>query len=278
MRLIGFVEDGVRHVGTVKQHQVRDLGRAADFYHAPRQALHATDGRISELTELTQAPPVPETARIFCVGVNYRSHAQEAKSLADIDAPDYPIIFGRWQQTLVVDGDPVPVPPNETGLDWEVELAAVIGSKTWAAREETALDHVLGYTVFNDLSARTKQTHTSQFTLGKNADDSGPIGPVIVAADEIGDASALNVEARVNGQVMQRANTRDLIHGLGRIIEYITDTVTLLPGDVIATGTPGGIGASRNPPVFLVPGDVVEVEVEKIGTVRNPIVAADGVS
>jgi 2,4-didehydro-3-deoxy-L-rhamnonate hydrolase len=273
MRLIGFVEGGVRHIGKVDGRWVRDLGRATDFYHAPQRALGGTGNRVLSLAGLIQAPAVPETSRIFCVGVNYRSHAGEAKSVAGLDVPAYPMIFGRWQQSLVVDGDSVPVPPQESGLDWEVELAAVIGSEAWAVAEATALDHVLGYTAFNDLSARTKQTHTAQFTLGKNADRSGPIGPVIVTADELGDASGLNVETRVNGEVMQRGNTRDLIHGVGRIIEYITDTVTLLPGDVIATGTPGGVGAGRDPQVFLVPGDVVEVEVEGIGVLRNPIVA-----
>jgi 2,4-diketo-3-deoxy-L-fuconate hydrolase len=168
----------------------------------------------------------------------------------------------------------VPVPPNEPGLDWEVELAVVIGTETWLADENSALGSVLGYTAFNDLSARTKQMETPQFTLGKNPDRSGPIGPVLVTSDELGDSagSGLHVETRVNGEVMQEGNTKDLIHSVAKIITYITDTVTLLPGDVIATGTPGGVGVSRTPKVFLTPGDVVEVEVERIGVLRNPIV------
>jgi 2-keto-4-pentenoate hydratase/2-oxohepta-3-ene-1,7-dioic acid hydratase in catechol pathway len=206
------------------------------------------------------------------VGVNYKSHEDEAKKLAGVDAPKHPMIFGRWQSTLVTDGVPVPVPPNEEGLDWEVELAVVIGQRAWNVPEASALDCVLGYTGFNDLSARTKQMHTTQFTMGKNADRSGPIGPVIVTADELGDHRCLRVQTRVNGDTVQDANTRDLINGVAVIVAYISDTMTLEPGDVIATGTPGGVGASMTPPRFLRPGDVVEIEVERIGIVRNPII------
>ena len=187
------------------------------------------------------------------------------------------MVFGRWENTLVVDGTPVPVPPKEEGLDWEVELAVVIGRTTWGATEQNAMQAVAGYTVFNDLSARAKQMATRQFTLGKNADLSGPIGPVVVTKDEIADVNNLRVTSRVNGETMQDANTRDFIHTIPRIISYITDTVTLLPGDVIATGTPGGVGVAMDPPRFLKPGDVVEVEVEGIGVVRNPIVSREQV-
>lgn len=275
MRLVGYIQNGTRHIGSVEGDQVRDLGTAKDFYADPSQALAIEGGDVVPLDSVTQAPAVPETARIFCVGINYHSHAGESKDVAGLDLPKYPMIFGRWEQSLVVDGDAVPVPPNEPGLDWEVELAVVIGSRVWSAHEATALEHVLGYTAFNDLSARTKQMLTPQFTLGKNADRSGPIGPVLVTADEFGDPTGVQVETRVNGEVMQSGNTKDLIHGVGKIIEYITDTITLLPGDVIATGTPGGVGVGRNPKVFLTPGDVVEVEVERVGVLRTPIVRRD---
>jgi 2-keto-4-pentenoate hydratase/2-oxohepta-3-ene-1,7-dioic acid hydratase in catechol pathway len=275
MRLIGFLRDGGRHVGAVEGDGVRDLGPAAQFWVDPFAAAATGGGVVSPVAEVVQVPVVPETSRIFCVGINYHSHAGESKEVAGLDLPKYPMIFSRWQQSLVVDGDPVPVPPNEPGLDWEVELAAVMGADVWGAREATALEHVFGYTAFNDLSARVKQMETAQFTLGKNADRSGPIGPVLVTAEEFGDPSGVHVETRVNGAVMQSANTKDLIHSVGRIIEYITDTVTLLPGDVIATGTPGGVGVGRKPKVFLHPGDVVEVEVERIGVLRNPIVARE---
>ncbi|MGW0657138.1 fumarylacetoacetate hydrolase family protein [Streptomyces umbrinus] len=275
MRLVGFQKDRVRHLGRVEGDLVHDLGDIQTFYEtgAARRAVEDT-GRTWALRELEQTPPVPETARVFCVGINYHHHATEAKETGGIELPKYPMVFGRWAQSLVVDGAEVPVPPKEAGLDWEVELAAVIGKKTWLARREDALDSVLGYTAFNDLSARAKQTETMQFTLGKNADRSGPIGPVLVTADELPRGGAgLRVRARVNGRTMQDANTADLIHDVAAIIEYITDTVTLLPGDVIATGTPGGVGFARTPPVLLNAGDVVEVEVERIGVVHTPITA-----
>ncbi|MEU9342683.1 fumarylacetoacetate hydrolase family protein [Streptomyces sp. NPDC048278] len=272
MRLIAYTENGRRHIGAVTDGKVAPVAPLDEFYADAAAALRTEPGPPALLlADLEQVPPVPETARVFCVGINYHSHAGESKTLAGLDVPRVPMVFGRWASTLVTGGTPVPVPPNEPGLDWEVELAAVIGTRAWNVSPQDASAHVLGYTAFNDLSARRKQLETAQFTVGKNADRSGPIGPVLVTADEISPA-ALRVRTRVNGEVMQDGNTRDLIHDVGKIISYISDTVTLLPGDVIATGTPGGIGAGRDPQVFLRPGDVVEVEVEGIGTVRNPIV------
>lgn len=273
MKLIGFDRDGVRHIGSVEAGKVRVLGTAAGFYADTEAALRSSDGDLLDVDDLSVEPAVPVTARIFCVGINYRSHATESKELAGLDEPKLPMIFGRWQHSLVTDRTPVPVPPNEKGLDWEVELAAIIGSVGWNIAEDDALNHVLGYAAFNDLSARKKQLETPQFTLGKNADSSGPISP-IVTADELGDISTgLDVSTRVNGELMQQGNTRDLIHSVEKIISYITDTITLQPGDVIATGTPGGVGAGRKPPIFLNPGDDVTVTVERIGSVSNPIVA-----
>ncbi|WP_043736757.1 fumarylacetoacetate hydrolase family protein [Nocardia asiatica] len=273
MRLVGFRSGSARHIGRLDGDTVHDLGEVRAFYDACAEGRPpAETGKDWALGDLEQLPPVPETARIFCVGINYHEHADEAKDTSGIDLPKYPMIFGRWAQSLVVSGTPVPVPPNEAGLDWEVEMAAVIGRRTWLADRDNALESVYGYTAFNDLSARAKQADTLQFTLGKNADKSGPIGPVLVTADELPPGGAgLRVQARVNGEIMQDANTEDLIQDVAAIIEYITDTVTLLPGDVIATGTPGGVGFARNPPILLNAGDEVEVEVERIGVVRTPI-------
>ncbi|WP_155054422.1 fumarylacetoacetate hydrolase family protein [Streptomyces blattellae] len=272
MRLIAYAENGRRFVGAVSGDKVAPIAPLDEFYADVPAALASEAGTPTLLlTDLEQVPPVPLTSRVFCVGINYHSHAGESKDLAGLDVPKLPMIFGRWASTLVTDGTPVPVPPNEPGLDWEVELAAVVGTPAWNVTPETALDHIFGYTAFNDLSARRKQLATPQFTVGKNADRSGPIGPVVVTADELSPA-ALRVTTRVNGEIMQDGNTRDLIHDVAAIVSYLSDTITLLPGDVIATGTPGGIGAGRKPEVFLQPGDVVEVEVEGIGAVRNPIV------
>ncbi len=276
MRLIGYKIDGIRHIGRLDGDLVHPLATTAAFYDKPDVALkQPATGPALALRELDVVAFVPETSRVFCVGINYLDHGEEASRVGGIELPRIPMIFGRWESTLVTDGTPVPVPPNEQGLDWEVELAAVIGTAAWLADEATALDHVLGYTAFNDLSARRKQQDTIQFTLGKNADRSGPIGPVLVTADEIPDPQNLRLRTRVNGETMQDSNTRYMIHPLAKVIAYISDTVTLLPGDVIATGTPSGIGAALVPPRYLNDGDIVEVEVEHIGTLRNPIVSRD---
>ncbi|GAA0524711.1 fumarylacetoacetate hydrolase family protein [Streptomyces antimycoticus] len=275
MKLIGYVDDGARHIGAVDGSHVIPLGEVSAFYADPRAATASADQVTERLVraELVEAPPVPRTARVFCVGINYHAHGDESREHSGLDTPKVPMIFGRWADTLVVDGDPVPVPPNEDGLDWEVELAVIIADPVWAADRATASQHVLGYTAFNDLSARKKQLETAQFTLGKNADRSGPIGPVVVTADEIGDPNSLTLRTRVGDSVMQLGNTRDLIHDIPSIIAYITDTVSLKPGDVIATGTPAGVGLGMKPQVYLTAGDTVEVEVENVGVLRTPIVS-----
>lgn len=275
MKLIGYREGAARHIGAVVGNEVIPLGQVDEFYRDAWSAVARADDVAErlDLDALIQEPPVPATARVFCVGINYHAHGEESKEHSGLDTPTRPMIFGRWADTLVVDGEPVPVPPNEDGLDWEVELAVIIADTVWAADRGTAVKHVLGYTGFNDLSARKKQLETAQFTLGKNADRSGPIGPVVVTADEINDPNALTLETRVGAAVMQKGNTRDLIHDVASIIAYITDTVTLKPGDVIATGTPAGVGLGRKPQVYLQAGDVVEVEVEGIGVIRTPIVS-----
>jgi 2-keto-4-pentenoate hydratase/2-oxohepta-3-ene-1,7-dioic acid hydratase in catechol pathway len=276
VKLIGYMHSGERHIGALADGLVQPLGPVDKFYASPRRAIAASGPAEGlPLAGLRQAPPVPLTARVFCVGINYYAHGEESREQSGLDVPKRPMIFGRWADTLVVDGDPVPVPPHEEGLDWEVELAVIIGDRVWAANRATALSHVLGYTAFNDISARRKQLETAQFTLGKNADRSGPIGPVVVTADELPDPHGLHLETRIGPAVMQSGNTKDLIHDVPSIIAYITDTVTLKPGDVIATGTPAGVGLGMKPPRYLQPGETVEVEVEGIGSIRTPIVTHD---
>lgn len=277
MPLIGYLEDGVRHIGELDGDTVYPISTVEEFYQNPT-TTPARSGEGMARSELTECPFTPETGRVFCVGINYLSHADEAKRGAGQELPKHPMVFGRWASTLVTDGTPVPVPPKEEGLDWEVELALVIKDKVWLADKESARDHVLGYTAFNDLSARKKQLATAQFALGKNADRSGPMGPALFLAHEIEDVDNLRVQTRVNGEVFQDANTKDLIHKIEDIIVWITETVTLLPGDVIATGTPGGVGLGQEPPRYLKPGDVVEVEIDTIGTLRNPIVAREDIA
>ncbi|MCK9894002.1 fumarylacetoacetate hydrolase family protein [Frankia sp. AgB32] len=220
------------------------------------------------LADVVQAPPVPPGARVLGMGLNYHAHAAETGQAL----PRKPPLFGRWTASLSVDGTPVPVPPGERGLDWEGELAAVVGTRLTDVDEATAAAGVFGYAVFNDLSARRAQGASAQWTLGKNADRSGPMGPV-VTADEVGDpAAGLRLVTRVNNEIVQDGNTSDMIFSIGQILSFVSRTLTLHPGDVLITGTPAGVGYTRTPPRYLTPGDVVTVSIDKVGYLRNPIV------
>ncbi|CAO5146616.1 putative hydrolase Bmul_3283/BMULJ_05242 [Frankia sp. AiPs1] len=231
-------------------------------------------------------PPVRAGARILGMGLNYHDHAAET----GLAVPKYPPLFARWTASLCFDGTPVPVPPAERGLDWEGELAVVVGAALTDVDEATAADSVFGYAVFNDLSARRAQGSSAQWTLGKNADRSGPMGPV-VTADEVGPfagiggtdsggkasgggdpASGLRLVTTVNGEVVQDGNTADMIFSVGRILSFVSRTLTLNPGDVLITGTPAGVGYTRTPPRYLHPGDTVEVTIDRLGTIRSPVV------
>jgi 2,4-diketo-3-deoxy-L-fuconate hydrolase len=215
---------------------------------------------------------VPPSARVLCIGLNYRAHAAEG----GFEPPAHPTVFGRWTASLSVSGTPVPVPSGEPGLDWEGEVAAVVGAPLADADEDEARQAVLGYAAFNDITARTAQKLTSQWTLGKNADRSGPMGP-IVTADEAGSPEdGWRVVTRVNGEVMQDGDTRDMIFTVPRLLSHLSATLTLHPGDVIATGTPEGVGYVRTPPRFLTPGDVVEVEIGPLGVIRTPVTGPSG--
>ncbi|WP_440083326.1 fumarylacetoacetate hydrolase family protein [Streptosporangium sp. LJ11] len=278
MRFVGFRDGRQVRVGVLTGgDRVAPLAEAGEFYEdLPRWTARARELAGGEpgpheraLGELSPAPAVAGSARVVCVGLNYRAHAAEG----GFPIPETPAIFGRWTASLAVDGTPVPVPPDEAGLDWEVELAAVVGAELRCVDEETALAGVFGYATFNDLSARRAQRLTAQWTLGKNSDHSGPIGPV-VTADEVGDpAGGLRLVTRVNGEVVQDGDTKDMIFPVGRVLAHLSRTMTLRPGDLVATGTPAGVGHARTPARFLRPGDVVEVEIDRLGSVRNPIVA-----
>jgi 2-keto-4-pentenoate hydratase/2-oxohepta-3-ene-1,7-dioic acid hydratase in catechol pathway len=240
-----------------------DRGRAL----AAERRDKARDADAIDIARSTQVPFVPLTARVFCLGLNYGRHADEAgRSVAAI-----PEVFGRWYNTLVPTGAQVPVPPREPGLDWEGEFAVIVGRPLYDCSADEASGAFLGCTCFLDLSARTYQRATRHVTLGKNADRSGPIGPVVVTADEFDENGGLHLQTRVNGQVVQDSSTAEMIFSPAEIASYISGVTRLLPGDVIATGTPAGVGITRNPPVFLTPGDGVEVEIEKIGVLRASV-------
>ena len=273
MKLVGVRQGKRVSIGVLVGDAVAVIADVDAFYEdlpgCVARARLATRGELPEAS-VVKAPPVPLSARVICVGLNYRAHAAEGK----FEVPEHPTLFGRWTASLTVSGTPAPVNANERGLDWEGEVAAIVGERLTAVDPERAAAAVLGYAVFNDLTSRRAQKLTGQWTLGKNGDRSGPMGP-IVTADEVGDLGAgLRIQTRVNGTVVQDGNTRDMVFTVGDLLSRISQTLTLNPGDVLVTGTPEGVGYVRNPPWYLQPGDTVEVEVERLGVVRTPIVAA----
>lgn len=227
------------------------------------------------LAECDLRAPIPEPRRnIMCLGLNYADHAAESQGTTpdEVELPESPVVFTKATTTVTGPYADIPVDPRVTRrLDWEVELAFVIGrGGRFIARDE-AMEHVFGYTIINDLSARERQRHHKQFFLGKSMDGSCPMGPWITSADVIRDPHALTISSTVNGTVKQDSTTRNLIFDIPRIIEELSTVMTLLPGDIIATGTPAGVGFARTPPEYLQTGDVVECHIEGLGSLRNTI-------
>jgi 2-keto-4-pentenoate hydratase/2-oxohepta-3-ene-1,7-dioic acid hydratase in catechol pathway len=215
--------------------------------------------------------PVPRPGKIICVGLNYRDHAAES----NIAIPERPVLFSKFSTCVIAPGEPVVIPVTSSQVDYEAELAVVMGRRAKNVSASDAYDYVLGYTAFNDVSARDFQFADGQWQRGKSCDTFAPMGQTIVTTDEIADPHTLSIKLLLNGQTMQDSNTKQLIFGVPQLIEFITESITLEPGDVIATGTPSGVGFARKPPVFLRAGDVMQVQIEVIGELGNPIVAAD---
>jgi 2,4-diketo-3-deoxy-L-fuconate hydrolase len=214
--------------------------------------------------------PIDRPGKIIAVGLNYRDHADEATTIA----PQSPILFAKWTSCLIGPDEPIVIPSGIDEVDWEAELAVVIGRTARNVQIDDALDFVQGYTCMNDVSARRAQRDDGQWTRAKSFDTFGPVGPRVVPAREIPDPQALSIRARVNGETMQDSHTSKMIFSVAHLIAFISAGITLEPGDVISTGTPNGVGAFRSPPIFLRPGDRVEIEVDGIGTLSNPVVAA----
>jgi acylpyruvate hydrolase len=227
-----------------------------------------TDERVP-LAEVTLRPVVPRPGKVVCMGLNYRAHVDEGV----YDVPDYPVLFPKFSETLVGAGAPVLVPPESSAVDYEAELAFVVGRRVRRASAASALDAVAGYTVANDVTMRDYQYKTHQWLQGKNWADSTPLGPFLVTPDEVGDPHALDISLELNGKRMQSANTRQLIFDLPTIIATISEFIPLVPGDVVLTGTPSGVGFRREPKVLLRDGDRMAVEIERVGRLENPVVA-----
>jgi 2-keto-4-pentenoate hydratase/2-oxohepta-3-ene-1,7-dioic acid hydratase in catechol pathway len=279
MRFVSFSQRGAPRYGVVEGEGVVDLTQRMGGEFASLRELIAGNGRVRveqflgrgradhALDQLSFLPVIPEPAKIICVGVNYHDHRAEMGR----ETPKHPMIFTRWPSSLVGHDQPLIKPRESDAFDYEGEIAVIIGKAGRRIPRERAFDYVAGYSIFQDGSVRDFQRHTSQFTPGKNFFATGSLGPVLVTRDEIADPFDFNLVTRLNGIEMQRAVSRDMIFGIEEIIAYCSLFTELVPGDVIATGTPGGVGAARTPPVFMKPGDMVEVEVSGIGTLRNPV-------
>jgi 2-keto-4-pentenoate hydratase/2-oxohepta-3-ene-1,7-dioic acid hydratase in catechol pathway len=226
-------------------------------------------GSVLPFADLVLGPPVPRPGKIICVGLNYKDHAAES----NMPVPSSPVTFSKYVTAVNGPGWPIRLPAASTEVDYEAELAVVIGRRAKHVTAEQAWQCVLGYTNLNDVSARDLQFADKQWQRGKSCDTFAPIGPAIVTRDAVPDPHRLQIRLRLNGQTMQDSSTAQLIFGIDTVIAFLSETVTLEPGDVIATGTPPGVGFARKPPVFLKPGDVVEVEVEGLGVLSNPVIA-----
>lgn len=283
MKFLSYESDG--RAGLAVDHGDGFAGLGADDAGYPGDLLSLLTRGGSALDEAAAMlrdrgiPVDPATVRvlppvlpgkILCVGLNYADHAAES----NMAVPEVPTIFSRFASTVVGPNDPIRLPRVSTALDFEGELAVVIGTRGRYIPRERALDHVAGYSVFNDGSLRDYQLRTPQWTIGKNFDGTGPFGPVLVTADALPPgASGLAIETRLSGEVMQRSNTNQLIFDVPTLVSTISEALTLEPGDVIITGTPAGVGAARTPKRFMRAGEVCEVEIEGIGTLRNAVEA-----
>lgn len=285
MKLIRFGDRGLEKPGVItrngKRIDVSGFGSDYDevFFAGDGVARLAAwlEDRGASAPEVGEdvrlGPPVSRPGKIICIGLNFRDHAAES----NMTLPQEPVIFFKATSALSGPDDDVIIPRGSEKTDWEVELAVVIGKAGRDIPRAEALRHVFGYTAVNDLSARDLQTAHLQWFKGKSLDGFCPMGPVIVTADEFGDPQRKRLQSRVNGAIKQGASTSDMIFPVDAILEWLSKGMTLEPGDIIATGTPEGVGMGRTPPEFLQPGDVVEIEVEGIGTLRNRIVRGSGV-
>ncbi|HEX3866567.1 MAG TPA: fumarylacetoacetate hydrolase family protein [Gemmatimonadaceae bacterium] len=228
------------------------------------------DGWLVASSDAYWFAPVPRPGKIVCIGLNYRDHAEES----GLPLPEKPVVFSKFSSCVIAPGEPVVLPATSEKVDYEAELAVVIGRRAKHVIAERAFDYVLGYTAFNDVTARDFQFGDGQWQRGKSCDTFAPMGQTIVTTDEIPDPHTLRITLTVNGTTMQDSNTAQLIFGVPRLIEFITQSITLEPGDVIATGTPSGVGFARKPPVFLKAGDKMEVNIAGIGGLGNPVAAA----
>lgn len=282
IRLGALTNNGVVHL----EDAAASMGFATEVFRDTSSFLSAGDAAIQQAQTVVQEAaqstftalssvklraPVPRPGKIVAVGLNYRDHSIEAGAK---ELPKTPIIFAKFPTSISGPGDSIVLPHGDSQVDYEAELAVVIGKKTKAISAAEALKNVAGYMPLNDVSARTWQFADKQWVRGKSCDTFCPTGPYLTTRDEISDPQSLSISARVNGTMLQNSNTSRMIFRVAELIEFISASITLEPGDIIATGTPEGVGVFRTPPIFLKPGDIVEIEIAKLGVLRNPVVAA----
>ncbi|PAL15222.1 fumarylacetoacetate hydrolase family protein [Peribacillus simplex] len=287
MKIATFSVQTEQHIGLVKDDQIISLTalcpeefpacmkkfieRESELRSRAEQIIEqwVNDDAIFKLSEVNILPPIAKPDKIICVGLNYFDHCKET----GMEPPESPVIFSKYANAIAGHNDAIEIPINSTEVDFEAELAFVIGKEAKHVSEEEAIEYVFGYTIMNDISARDLQFQDVQWSRGKTADTFAPFGPVIVTKDEVGDPHNLAISLELNGEIMQDSNTSNLIFTVPKIISFLSQSMTLMPGDLIATGTPPGVGMGRNPKIWLKNGDRMNVSIEKIGTLSNHVIA-----
>ena len=283
MRIVTYATVQGPRVAAVRAEGIVDLNRAdagipscvKKLLEQGPEGLHRADEAVRHgmpipFDQVILLPPIPSPEKVICIGLNYVDHAKEGGS----PIPQEPVVFCKFPTAVRADGDDVVLPPSSLEVDYEAELVVVIGVRGRHIPKEQALRHVAGYCCGNDISARDWQLRKpgGQWLLGKTFDSFAPFGPALVTADEVDRPSNLQIQLRLNGRTMQNSNTSQLIFSVEELIAYVSSVCTLTPGDILFTGTPAGVGCTRKPPVFLQPGDVLEVEIEQLGILRNTVV------
>lgn len=298
MKLISFTRSGALSTGALLDGDlVLDFGHASlgiaqpangtlgwfdldsDAHASARKAVdgaagdldrHRESGAVLPLADVTLTAPVPRPGKVICIGLNYRDHAEES----GLEVPDLPLVFSKFSNCVVATGDDVILPKGSTEVDYEAEFGVIVGRTASHVSKDDAMDYVLGYCNINDVSARDFQFADGQWQRGKACDTFCPSGPFVATADEIADPHALRIQFRLNGETLQDSSTNQLIFDVPTLIAHLSGFITLEPGDMISTGTPPGVGFARKPPVYVQPGDKMEVEVEGLGVLVNNAVAA----
>ncbi len=282
MRIVTVEIDGAARPGAVAANEVVDLSEAGfssvlDVIEAGAEGLSKAQGFLASATAASRRPlssvkllaPIPKPRKLLCVGLNYLDHAKESNA----EIPNVPTIFNKFATAVIASGENIVLPKVSTSPDYEGEFAFVIIKGGRHIQPDDWKQHVFGYTIVNDVSARDYQRATTQWLMGKTFDTFAPMGPWIVTADEVPDPHTLQIKTEINGEVLQNSNTRELIFKIPALIAHLSSVFTLEPGDIVSTGTPAGVGFARNPPRWLRPGDDVVISIEGLGELRNPVVA-----